>query len=313
LVAAAAAAADVTMPAAAQIVALECLSGLPQVRFAQTPRASAGAAVRPAGVAGRFYPADPAELAALVERCWPRESIAPEAWPAVMVPHAGLIYSGRIAAATLARVKIPSAVIVIGPKHTPHGVEWAASPNAAWAIPGATQPGDPQLAALLCEALPGLALDAAAHAQEHAIEVELPFLARLAPQAKVVGLALGTADLDRCKQFGAGLARLLRTLPEPPLLVISSDMNHFASDAENRRLDEIALKAMETLDPDQLYKTVAGQHISMCGLGPAVVVMQALRELNRLTRSERVGYATSADVSGDKSRVVGYAGMLLGG
>jgi AmmeMemoRadiSam system protein B len=269
--------------------------------------------VRPAGVAGRFYPSDPAELSALVTRCMPAEKTAPEPWAAVMVPHAGLIYSGRIAARTLARVRIPRAVIVIGPKHTPHGVEWAAAPHATWSIPGATLASDPQLARQLCQAIPGLQLDAAAHAQEHAIEVELPLLARLAPQCKVVGLALGTTDLPRCRRFAAGLAQVLRTREEPPLLVISSDMNHFASDAENRRLDEIALTALQTLDPEHLYRTVTSQHISMCGLAPAVIVMLALREMHRLNRAERVAYATSAETSGDQSRVVGYAGVLLGG
>jgi AmmeMemoRadiSam system protein B len=230
-----------------------------------------------------------------------------------MTPHAGLSFSGRIAAQTLRRVQIPGTVIIIGPKHTPHGVEWAIAPQAAWAIPGANITADSELARTLCAAIHGLQLDAAAHAQEHAIEVELPLLHRLAPQAKVVGIAIGGGDLPRCRQFAAGLAQVMRSLPEPPLLVISSDMNHFASDKENRRLDEIALKAMETLDAEQLYKTVTGQHISMCGLLPAVIVMESLRELGRLRRSERVAYDTSAAVSGDTSRVVGYAGMLLGG
>jgi AmmeMemoRadiSam system protein B len=113
--------------------------------------------------------------------------------------------------------------------------------------------------------------------------------------------------------MAAGLANMIRSLPAPPLLVISSDMNHFASDAENRRLDEIALAAMETRDPARLYQTVRSQHISMCGLVPAVIVMETLRLLGQLESTERVAYATSADVSGDKRRVVGYAGMLIGG
>jgi AmmeMemoRadiSam system protein B len=229
-----------------------------------------------------------------------------------MVPHAGLIFSGAIAAKTLARAKIPSTVIVIGPKHTPHGVEWAVAPQATWSIPGANIASDPELARRLCEAIGGLELDAAAHAQEHGIEVELPFIARLAPQAKVVGIAIGGGDLARCRQFAAGLTNVIKSLPEPPLLVISSDMNHYASDAENRRLDEMALAAMETLDPAKLYETVTSKHISMCGMLPAVIVMETLRNLGQLKRSERVAYATSGDVNGDLSRVVGYAGMLLG-
>ncbi|HEV7222228.1 MAG TPA: AmmeMemoRadiSam system protein B, partial [Pirellulales bacterium] len=92
---------------------------------------------------------------------------------------------------------------------------------------------------------------------------------------------------------------------------ISSDMNHFASDEENRRLDELALAALETLDPERLYETVTRQHISMCGLLPAVIVLETLRQLGQLHRAERVAYATSADAGGDRRRVVGYAGMLF--
>jgi AmmeMemoRadiSam system protein B len=273
----------------------------------------AGQAIRPAAQAGRFYPAEPRELAELVDRCTEGPAVPAKSWPAAMVPHAGLVYSGRIAAQTLRRIAIPQTVIVIGPKHTPRGVDWAVAPHEAWSIPGATLPADPQLARQLVEAIPGLALDADAHSQEHAIEVELPFLARLAPQAKVVGIAIGTGDLAGCRRFAAGLANVIQGLAEPPLLVISSDMNHFASDAENRRLDELALAALETLDPEQLYRTVTRHHISMCGLLPAVIVMETLRLLGRLRRIERVAYATSGDVSGERSRVVGYAGMLLGG
>jgi AmmeMemoRadiSam system protein B len=94
-------------------------------------------------------------------------------------------------------------------------------------------------------------------------------------------------------------------------LLISSDMNHFATDAESRRLDEIALGAMERLDPAHLLATVSEHNISMCGVLPAVIVMEALRQLGGLRRCERVGYATSADANGDTSRVVGYAGVLL--
>src|SRR5207253_9418512 len=151
-----------------------------------------------------------------------------------------------------------------------------------------------------------------AHQQEHGIEVELPLLARLAPAARVVGVAIGHADLESCRRFAERFAGFLKRLDEPPLLLISSDMNHFATDAENRRLDELALAALERLDPEEVYETVAGNHISMCGVLPAVIVLDTLRRLGGLKKAERVGYATSADVTGEPSRVVGYAGMLFG-
>ena len=111
---------------------------------------------------------------------------------------------------------------------------------------------------------------------------------------------------------GRWLASVMEKMPSPPLLVISSDMNHFATDAENRRLDRIALDALKTLDPAKLFHTVREHQISMCGMLPAVAVLETLRKLDRLRRYEEVAYATSADVSGDKRRVVGYAGALIG-
>lgn len=312
LVAAAAREAGVRTPAAAQVVVLECLTNMPRAKIVNGPVPAPGNDVRQPAVAGRFYPADPQELAALVDKCLPRTAAPSQSWPAVMAPHAGLIYSGAIAGQTLARTKYPSRVIVIGPKHTPLGVEWAVAPHAHWSIPGAAIQSDQELARQLAQAIPGLQLDAAAHSQEHGIEVELPFLARLAPETKVVGITIGGGNLERCQQFAAGLAAVIRSLPEQPLLVISSDMNHYASDAETRRLDELALAAIESLDPAKLYEVCTQRHISMCGLLPAIIVMETLRSLGQLQRTERVAYATSGDVSGDLSRVVGYAGMLLG-
>ncbi|MCS7044998.1 MAG: AmmeMemoRadiSam system protein B [Gemmataceae bacterium] len=270
-----------------------------------------GQVVRPPAVAGTFYPADPKALTSLVDDLLGPTRPA-QTWPAAMVPHAGLKYSGKIAAAVWKRLAIPSTVIIIGPKHTPHGVDWAVAPHETWSIPGAQLGSDLELARRLSAVIAGLELDAAAHAQEHGIEVELPFLARLAPHARVVGITIGAARLDDCRRFADGLAQVIAELPEPPLLVISSDMNHFASDAATRRLDELALQCLDRLDPEALHATCRSQHITMCGLNPAIIVLETLRRLGRLGRAERVGYATTADTTGDKRRVVGYAGMLFG-
>jgi AmmeMemoRadiSam system radical SAM enzyme/AmmeMemoRadiSam system protein B/AmmeMemoRadiSam system protein A len=283
----------------------------PHFAFSAAPRAVINTKPRRPAVAGQFYPGEPFELANMVETMLSASERRPAVWPAAMVPHAGLRFSGRLAAAVFNRLEIPERVIVLGPKHTRLGVDWAVSPHEAWSIPGATLASDPELARALVDAIPGLQLDAAAHQQEHAIEVELPFLAKLSPHTKVVGIAIGGGTWESCRQFATGLAEVVRRSETPPLLVISSDMNHFATDAENRRLDELALRTMETLDPEEFLATVSEHNISMCGVLPAVIVMEALRQLGGLSASERVGYATSADVTGDTSRVVGYAGMLL--
>ena len=282
------------------------------VAFSSRPQPQQGPALRKSAVAGKFYPSSPKALAGLINNCIGEVPAEREHWPAVMVPHAGLQYSGRIAGEVFRRVHIPESVIIIGPRHTRNGVDLAVAPNVEWELPGQIVASDIALAKAIIAGIPGLQFDAAAHAAEHSIEVELPFLARLAPQARIVGITIGSASVEQCLTIGRQLADIIRKLPVQPLLVISSDMNHFATDSENRRLDELALKAMETLSPVTLFETVRSQNISMCGVFPAVIVMAALESLGQLKQAVRTGYANSADTSGDTSRVVGYAGMLLG-
>ena len=104
------------------------------------------------------------------------------------------------------------------------------APHRRWLFPGGELASDPELAGRLANAVAGLVLDAAAHREEHAIEVQLPLLARFAPQVRVVGIAVGDGSLPELLRFGGELAGVLADMPERPLLVISSDMNHFADD-----------------------------------------------------------------------------------
>ncbi len=301
----------ITNPQVAQVFSLAVQSSHSEVSVSNTARPHAGSSIRSPAVAGSFYPSDSAELDDLISNFLTDPSPKKRNYSAVMVPHAGLKYSGAIAAAVFQHVEFPETIIILGPKHTRLGVNWAVAPHDAWSIPGSTVAADPVLANRFVDAIADLQLDAGAHAQEHAIEVELPFLAKLAPQSRIVGMALGGGDFQFCRQFSEGLSQVLKELPTPPLLVISSDMNHFASDAENRRLDDIALQAMETLHPSKLYDTIMHQKITMCGMVPAVIVMETLRLLGNLTTCQRMAYGTSADVSGDTTRVVGYAGMAF--
>ena len=299
------------VPEATNLFSVAYLSNAKAMTHANVPQPQAASDDRPAAVAGTFYPADVEEMRAQVKTLLADPPETKRVCPAVMVPHAGWKYSGRIAGAVLKQIEIPETVVVLGPKHTPHGVDWAVAPHAAWQIPGGVVKSDPKLASKLVEAIDGLHMDAAAHAQEHGIEVELPLIAALNPHTRVVGITLGAGNLASCQKFAAGLAKVIADMETPPLLIVSSDMNHFATDEENRRLDELALTALETLDPSALYQTVVSNGISMCGVLPCVTVVETLRRLGKLTRAERVAYATSADVSHDTSRVVGYAGVLL--
>ncbi len=311
LLQAAAAECQTRQPELARITSLSVVATATPFSMANVPRAQKGGNTRPAAVAGMFYPDAVDELSRTVQELFDQPKATKQPWRAAMVPHAGLKYSGKIAAAVLDRIEVPETVIVIGPKHTRLGVEWAVAPHETWQLPGITVASDMELAQQLADSIPDLQLDAGAHMREHAIEVELPLLAHVAPNSRVVGIAIGPADWERCQQFAEGLASVLQQREERVLLVISSDMNHFANDAETRRLDEIALTALETLKPEEVFHKVRDNHISMCGMLPAVMVLDTLNRIEPLQKCERVGYATTADTTGDKERVVGYAGMLF--
>ena len=302
--------AQVSEKSFAQIFSMVTLSTKEHIGVASVPRAVRGPTVRPAGVAGKFYPRDPAQMSETLDAMLAGKAQR-NTYTACMVPHAGWTYSGQLAADVLKRIKFPKTVIAIGPKHTPHGAEWSVAPHHTWSLPGCSLESDYSLACKLVTAIPGLELDVTAHRQEHGVEVELPIIARLAPQTRVVGVALGAGNLKWCEQFANGLEKVIRQCDEPPLLLISSDMNHFANDKKTRHLDAMALAELDRLDPDALFQTCTNNNISMCGMIPAVIVLKTLKRMNAVQRSHRVGYATSADVTGDTSRVVGYAGRLF--
>lgn len=262
--------------------------------------------------AGRFYPAVPPAIDATLDRWQAAAHPRPEPWLAAIVPHAGWQYSGRLAFDTLAQIDFPPQTIIFCPRHTGLGPCWAVWPGAHWEVPGAVVAADPLLAARLSAEIDGLMLDDASHHEEHAIEVLLPMIARLAPHTRVAGITVGMSDLEELLRFGDQLAEAISAWPQRPLLLVSSDMHHRASEMETRRLDERALEELEAADPEGLYRAVIEHRITMCGAPAAVIVLEALRRLAAPIACRRVGHITSADASGDRTNCVGYAGLLYG-
>jgi AmmeMemoRadiSam system protein B len=162
----------------------------------------------------------------------------------------------------------------------------------------------------LLSACPLLHEDSAAHSQEHSLEVQLPFLQALAPQFTFVPIALGTLRFEDLVSVGEAVGQVLAESREEILLLTTSDFNHYEDDATTRAKDRRAIERLLALDAHGLYDTCRNERISMCGLGPAVAMITALRGLEA-SHAELVRYATSADVSGDTSSVVGYAGMVF--
>ncbi len=298
----------------AGVHSLQVMSTMPAVVSVAIPQPVLATGVRPPAVAGKFYPAEDAARRAMVDKLLAEEAPAKSSPLAVMLPHAGLKYSGGVACQVWRSIDDLEnrTLVIVSPKHTRNGINWSVCPFERWQLSGKVGfDSDAELAQKIATQIDAIQLDAAAHQQEHGIEVQLPILERLAPQAKVVGLALHGGSWEDIQAAAKQFAELLQSLEKPPLLVISSDMNHYASDRENRRLDRLALNALATGDPQQLIDVCSQHEISMCGLIPAAFVMETLRQMGHTLKVIEVDYATSADVSGDKSQVVGYAGLLL--
>jgi MEMO1 family protein len=262
-------------------------------------------------VAGRFYPSNPAELTALIHKYVVVDSNQPPiSVRACLVPHAGYVYSGHVAGAVLARIALPMKIIVLGVRHYPRGEPAAILSSGAWQTPLGDARIDEELAGALKESCPLLREDTVAHSAEHSLEVQLPFLQVLAPEFTFVPVALGTVRFESLVDVGKAIGRVLEASKEEVLLLTTSDLNHYEDDATTRIKDHKAIEQLMALEAHRLYDMCHKEKISMCGLGPAVAMLTALNVLGA-KKPELVKYATSADVSDDRSAVVGYAGMIF--
>lgn len=270
-------------------------------------------AVRQPAVAGRFYPRSREELHEEVASYLLQpgfEKQPPVRALGCIAPHAGYMYSGHVAGAVFARLEVPERCVVLCPNHTGMGRALAIMSEGEWETPLGNVPIDAALAVSLMLRVPELHEDSAAHRGEHAVEVELPFLLMRQPKLRFVPIALGTGHLETLEQLGEALADVVTEQKESVLIVASSDMNHYESDALTRVKDQKAIERILTLDPRGLHETVTQQGISMCGYGPAVAMLTAAKKLGAKS-AELVKYATSGDISGDRDLVVGYAGVVV--
>jgi len=271
--------------------------------------------VRHPAVAGRFYPRDAKELR---EEVHTYLSQTPQQKRVralgCIAPHAGYMYSGQVAGAVFAALEIPQLCLVLCPNHTGIGRALAIMSEGAWETSLGTVPIDGGFAAALKDRCPLLQEDSSAHRSEHAAEVVLPFLQIRQPQLRFVPIALGTRQFEVLEKLGDAIADVIAAHisadSAPVLIVASSDMNHYESDAVTRVKDHRAIEPILALDARALYDAVTQQHISMCGFGPAVAMLTAVKRLGAKS-AELIKYATSGDVSGDRDLVVGYAGVIV--
>ncbi|HLK34467.1 MAG TPA: AmmeMemoRadiSam system protein B [Terriglobales bacterium] len=265
--------------------------------------------VREPAVAGHFYPRSPQALTQEVSQ-YTAQAGEKIAALACVVPHAGYMYSGHVAGAVYGRLQLPQRFVILCPNHTGYGRPLAVMTQGAWQTPLGQVQIDTQLGDALRRACPLLEEDELAHRAEHAIEVQLPFLQAAAPGFSFVPIAVGTARYEPLPALGEALASVLKEEPDKVMIISSSDMNHYEPDDITRIKDRKAIDKILALDPRGLYDTVMEESISMCGFGPTVAMLTAARLLGARA-AEVIKYATSADVSGDRSAVVGYAGIVI--
>ncbi|MHC1697828.1 MAG: AmmeMemoRadiSam system protein B [Geobacteraceae bacterium] len=265
--------------------------------------------VRKPVVAGQFYTSDPKHLRDQVEMLVKSEDTKIKALGAI-VPHAGYIYSGAVAGSVYARVNIPETVVILGPNHHGIGAKAALYPPGDWLTPLGNVGIDQQLSLLIRNDSVLVEEDDTAHLHEHSIEVQVPFLQYLRPEVSIVPLCLGFTDFSSCKSLGLSLAKAISDYKKEVLIIASSDMSHYQPDAETRHEDSLAIQEVLDMNPEGMYSIVTGRGISMCGIIPATVMLVAAMALGA-SRSELVRYATSGEVSGDFTQVVGYAGVMV--
>lgn len=267
--------------------------------------------IRRPAVAGQFYPADPETLRRdLVALTQGKSSPAEPRGVALMVPHAGYIYSGRVAGATYVSVRLPQRAVILCPNHTGLGEAIAVSDESHWETPLGRVPIDAPLARDILERCPKARADASAHSREHSLEVQVPFLQHLVGDVRFVPICVGTLHLPALLDLGRAMAGAIRDDGDDILLIISSDMSHYVPAAVAEKQDRKAIERLLAIDPEGLHRVVLEEDISMCGIAPAVAGLEAARRLGA-SRARLVAYGHSGETSGDVRSVVGYAGVAV--
>ncbi len=256
-------------------------------------------------VAGSFYPSNPESLLAMLN-----EFVQYNPDPSVIAcvsPHAGYMFSGRTAGRVYSLIPQVETYVIVGPNHTGYGSAVAVSTDT-WLTPL----GEVEVDLEFVEALPKriIDLDEIAHRYEHSLEVQVPFLQFInrGREFKIVPICLGLQDEETAREVAEEIITAKEETGKEIVLIASSDMHHYLPDEECRRLDEVVIKAILSMDVSKYYKTIYDLQASVCGYGAIAVAMIYANHYNGY--AELVDYSTSGDVA-DRSQVVGYAGIVF--
>ena len=265
--------------------------------------------IRKPVVAGAFYPgtaaALKADLAKFIDKNDPKEDAV-----GLLMPHAGYIYSGAVAGAAISRVIFKDTFIIIGPKHHAPGAPFAVWPDGSWQTPLGSVQVDAELAGKIVQLSRYAKADYLAHERdEHAIEVQIPFLQYIKPDVRIVPILMGGIELEVCREIGHAIAQAVKALKREVVILASGDMTHYESPERAKVKDTSAIEAMLALDEAELTRRYYDMHMTMCALGPVCTMLAAAKELG-VKSAELIKYGNSGDATGD-GRVVAYAGVIF--
>jgi hypothetical protein len=264
-------------------------------------------------VAGSWYPGRAAALASAVDGYLATADVASSVADifAIVAPHAGLMYSGPVAACAYRQLRglAFDVAVLVGPSHFVGFDGVAVCGSGGFETPLGVARIDEACASALMAATGIVHEHAAAHAREHALEMQLPFLQRVAPRAAILPLLMGFQTAETARALGDGLVAALRG--RRAILVASTDLSHYQDAAAAARLDAVVIDHVSRLDADGLQRALDRRPDHACGGGPTVAVMRAAQILGA-RHAEILKYGDSGDVSGDKSSVVGYLAAAFG-
>lgn len=274
--------------------------------------------IRAPAVAGMFYEIDKKNLEKEIKACFSRDlgpkEIKEKDFKACVVPHAGYLYSGPVAAWVYSKMKKAN-FIIIGPNHQPLGNPYAVMASGEWKTPLGGVKINEKMAKELMK-FPFLVNDPLSHQQEHSIEVQLPFLQyRFGSDFTFVPIAVvndypSKFFLEECANIGRHIAKTIKKQEEKWIVIASSDFSHYVPYEYAYETDKWVIESILELNERKFFERIAEKNVSVCGFGCIAITMVIAKELGA-KKGELLKYATSGDALGDKISVVGYAGIIF--
>lgn len=254
-------------------------------------------------VAGMFYPGNPARLKEILDTYFGESEGAGNAL-GIVSPHAGYVYSGRVAAKAFQALPpgFEGTIIVIGPSHSGYSTCVSAVP---WRTPLGTVDVDTEFIAYL-----DVNVDEFSHRDEHSLEVQIPFIQYHCPGAKIVPIMMGAQSLESAVRLAELISSAIESTKNDVRIVASSDFSHYVPMEVAERQDRYAIEALYTLDIDEFYKRIMEEGVSACGYGPIAAMVTICRNLGA-HKGSLLEYTTSAETTGDRTQVVGYAAIAV--